>query len=71
MKDCMILTNPSFFILAPQLLCLPFALLPSTNYFLKKDLLIIIYTVDVFRLTRRGHQISLRDGCQPPCVAGM
>jgi len=25
------------------------------------------YTVAVFRHTRRGHQISFTDGCEPPC----
>jgi hypothetical protein len=25
------------------------------------------YTVTVFRHTRRGHQIPITDGCEPPC----
>jgi hypothetical protein len=25
------------------------------------------YTVAVFRHTRRGHYISISDGCEPPC----
>jgi hypothetical protein len=37
-------------------------------FFFKIYLFIICeYTVAVFRHSRRGHQISLRDGCEPPC----
>jgi hypothetical protein len=37
-------------------------------FFLKIYLFIICkYTVAVFRRTRRGHQISVTGGCEPPC----
>jgi hypothetical protein len=37
-------------------------------FFLRFILFIICkYTVAVFRHTRRGHQISLMGGCEPPC----
>jgi hypothetical protein len=37
-------------------------------FFLKIYLFIICkYTVAVFRHTRRGHQISVTGGCEPPC----
>jgi hypothetical protein len=26
-----------------------------------------VYTVAVFRYSRRGHQIFVTDGCEPPC----
>jgi hypothetical protein len=36
--------------------------------FLKIYLFIIcVYTVAVFRHSRRGHQIFVTDGCEPPC----
>jgi hypothetical protein len=38
------------------------------HFFLKIYLFIICkYTVAVFRHTRRGHQISVTGGCEPPC----
>jgi hypothetical protein len=38
------------------------------HFFLKIYLFIICkYTVAVFRRTRRGHQISVTGGCEPPC----
>ena len=38
-------------------------------YSFLKDLFIIIskYTVAVFRHPRKGCQVSLQDGCEPPC----
>ena len=39
------------------------------NLFFFKELFIYIckYTVAVFRHSRKGHQILLQDGCEPPC----
>jgi hypothetical protein len=37
-------------------------------FFFFKDLFIIcVYTVAVFRHSRRGHQIFVPDGCELPC----
>jgi hypothetical protein len=51
-----------------QLLRLKGILSYELHFFLKIYLFIICkYTVAVFRHTRRGHQISVTGGCEPPC----
>jgi hypothetical protein len=44
-------------------------ILKDIGYFFFKIYLFIIckYTVAVFSRTRRGHQISVTGGCEPPC----
>jgi hypothetical protein len=37
------------------------------SFFLRFIYLLYVYTVAVFRYSRRGYQIFVTDGCEPPC----